>query len=52
MGKRVSGPRSAEISEPWLMEWFEWGYQHLCAFLANQAKFEEWCLEHHKKGPA
>jgi hypothetical protein len=48
--KRVLGPRRAGANEEaWLVEWFEWGYRCLCAYLANQAAFDAWCVDHPTK---
>lgn len=33
-----------EVDERWLMEWFEYGVTALERMLANQARYEEWCL--------
>jgi hypothetical protein len=49
MARRVSGQGTTEVSEPWLMEWFEWGYKNLCAYLARQAAFDAWLVEHHRE---
>lgn len=50
MGKRrVPEQRCVEVSEPWLMEWFEWGYRCLGLFLAKQAAFDAWLAEHERK---
>lgn len=35
-----------DINEPWLMEWFEWGWKSLERFLGRQAAFAEWDAAH------
>lgn len=32
-----------EVDDRWLVEWFEYGFAELNLFLANQARYEEWC---------
>lgn len=47
--KRASGPRCVDKDEVALVEWFEYGYQALCVYLAKQVAFDAWCVTHHRE---
>ena len=42
------GPGEINIDEKWLMEWFDWGWQHLLLHLSKRAAFDVWCASHER----
>jgi hypothetical protein len=49
MARRVYGQGTTQVSEPWLREWFEWGYKNLVNYLAKQAAFDAWSVTNQRE---